>query len=86
MFNVFFFFIPKTHFYNMQSIFNLDTISNEKNKDYNKKWSNRMLIIGPSGSGKTNPLFNLIKEQDSDDLTNKIYLYAKDFVNHNISF
>ena len=38
-----------------------------------------MLIIGSSGSGKTNALLNLIKEQDSDNLIDKIYLYAKDF-------
>ena len=37
-----------------------------------------MLIIGGSGSGKTNALLNLIKEQDSDNLIDKIYLYAKD--------
>ena len=37
-----------------------------------------MLIIGGSGPGKTNALFNLIKEQDSDNLIEKIYLYAKD--------
>ena len=37
-----------------------------------------MLIIGNSGSGKTNALLNLIKEQDTDNLTDKIYLYAKD--------
>ena len=33
-----------------------------------------MLIIGGSGSGKTNALFNLIKEQDDDDLIDKIYI------------
>ena len=38
-----------------------------------------MLILGSSGSGKTNALLNLIKEQDSDNLIDKIYLYAKDF-------
>ena len=38
----------------------------------------RMLLIGGSGSGKTNALLNLIKEQDSDSPTDKIYLYAKD--------
>ena len=38
----------------------------------------RMLIIGGSGSGKTNALLNLIKEQDSDNHIDKIYLYAKD--------
>ena len=37
-----------------------------------------MLIIGGSGSGKTYALLNLIKEQDSDNLIDKIYLYAKD--------
>ena len=37
-----------------------------------------MLIIGSSGSGKTNALLNLIKQQDSDNLIEKIYLYAKD--------
>ena len=37
-----------------------------------------MLIIGGSGSGKTNALLNLIKEQDSENLTDKIYLHAKD--------
>ena len=38
----------------------------------------KMLIIGPSRSGKTNALLNLIKEQDNDDLIDKICLYAKD--------
>ena len=37
-----------------------------------------MLIIGGSASGKTNALLNLIKENDSDNLIDKIYLYAKD--------
>ena len=36
------------------------------------------MIIGGSGSGKTNTLLNLIKEQDSHDVIDKIYLYAKD--------
>ena len=35
-----------------------------------------MLIIGPSGSGKTNAPLNLI-QQDNNNLTDKIYLYAK---------
>ena len=39
-----------------------------------------------SGSGKTNELLNLIKKQDSDNLIDKIYLYAKDLMNQNISF
>ena len=37
-----------------------------------------MLIIGGSGSGKTKAFLNLIKEQDSDNLIDNIYLYAKD--------
>ena len=37
----------------------------------------KMLIIGGSGSGKTSALLNLIKAQDSDNLIDKIYLYAK---------
>ena len=37
-----------------------------------------MLIIGASGSRKTNELLNLIKEQDSKNLIDKIYLCAKD--------
>ena len=37
-----------------------------------------MLIIGGSGSEKTNALLNLIKEQDNDNLIDKIYFYAKD--------
>ena len=60
---------------------NLDSITNENNKERNDKWPyipdhlHRILIIGGSGSGKTNALLNLIKEQDDID---KIYLYAKD--------
>ena len=60
---------------------NLDSITNETNKEHNEKWpyipdhSYRILIFGGSGSGKTIALLNLIKEQDDID---KIYLYAKD--------
>ena len=59
---------------------NLDSITNENNKEHNKKWScipdhsYRILIIGGSGSRKTNALLNLIKEEDDID---KIYLYRK---------
>ena len=59
---------------------NLDSITNENNRDHNKKWPYipdhlyRILVDG-SGSGKTNTLLNVIKEQDDID---KIYLYAKD--------
>ena len=37
-----------------------------------------MLIIGGSGSGTTNALTNLIKEQESDNLIDNIYLDDKD--------
>ena len=59
-------------------MFNLDAITNKNNKDDNKKWPYRMLIIGPSGSGKTNALPNLIQKQDNDMPIDRIYLYAKD--------
>ena len=55
-------------------MFNLDTFTS---KSDGKNWPYRMLIIGPSGSGKTNALLNLI-QQDSGNLIDKIYLYAKD--------
>ena len=66
------------------NFFNVDDITNEHNKEHNEKWPYipdhpyRMLVIQDSGSWKTNALFNLIKEQDSDNLINKIYLYFKD--------
>ena len=62
-------------------IVNLDSITNDHNKEHNEKWPftpdhpYKSLIIGGCGSGKTNALLNLIKEQDDID---KIYLYAKD--------
>ena len=62
-------------------MFNLGDITNENNREHNKKWPFipdhpcRILIIGGSGSGKTNALLNLIKEQDDID---KIYFYPKD--------
>ena len=37
-----------------------------------------MLIVGGSGSVKTNSLLNLIKQQESDKLIDKIYSYARD--------
>ena len=58
-------------------MFNLDAITNKNNKDDDKKWPYRILIIGPFGSGKTNALLNLIQKQDNDSLIDKIYLYAK---------
>ena len=59
-------------------MFNLDAITNKNNKDDDKKWSYRMLIIEPSGSGKTNALLNLIQKQDNGSLIDETYLYAKD--------
>ena len=59
---------------------NLDSVTNENNKEHNEKWlyipdhPYRILIIGRSGSGKTNALHNLKKKQDDID---KIYLYTK---------
>ena len=54
-------------------MFNLDAITNKNNKDDDKKFSYRMLIIGPYGSGKTNALLNLI-QQDNSNLIDKICL------------
>ena len=54
---------------------NIDSITNENNKEYKEKWPYipdhpyRILIIGVSGSGKTNALLNLIKKQDDIDKT-----------------
>ena len=65
-------------------MFNLDDTTNENNEDHNKKWPHtpdhpyRMSIIGGSGSGKTNALLNLIKKEDSGNLIDKIFLYARD--------
>ena len=55
---------------------NLDKIINNKNED--KDWPFRMLIIGPSGSGKTNTLLHLINNLNKTTPIDKIYLYAKD--------
>ena len=60
---------------------NLDSFTNENNKEHNEKLSYipdhpyRFLIIGGSGSGKTNTLLNVINEKHDID---KIYLYARD--------
>ena len=61
---------------------NLDSITNENNKEHNKKWPYildhpyRILIIGGSGSGKTKALINLTNEQNEID---EIYLESKRF-------
>ena len=60
---------------------NLDSITNENNKEHNQKWPYipdhpyRILIIDYSGSRKRKALLNLIKEQNDID---KIYLYTKE--------
>ena len=59
-------------------MFNLDAITNKNNKDDDKNWPYRMLIVGPSGSGKTNALLTLIPKQHNNNPINKIYLYAED--------
>ena len=65
-------------------MFNLDNITNENNREHNKKWPfipdhpYRIFIIGGSESGKTNVLLNLMKKQVCDSFIGKIYLYAKD--------
>ena len=59
---------------------NLDSITNENNKNQNEKWPYipdhlcKILIIGGSGLGNTNTLLNLINEQH--DIA-KIYLYEE---------
>ena len=52
---------------------NLDSITNENNKERNKKWPfisdhpYRILITGAYGLRKTKALLNLIKKQDDID-------------------
>ena len=59
-------------------MFKLDAITSKNNKDDDKNWPFRMLIIGPCGSGKTNALLNLIRKQNNNNPIDKIHLYAKD--------
>ena len=64
---------------------NVDSITNKNNKEHNEKWPYipdylyGIIILGGSGLGKTNIFPNLIKEQDYQDVIDKIYLYARDF-------
>ena len=73
-------------------MFNLDNITNENNKEQNKKWPfisdhpYRIFLIGGSESGKTNVLLNLMKEQVCDSFIGKIYLYAKDLSERKYEF
>ena len=48
-------------------MFNLDNIVNKNNKNNDKNWPFRMLIIGPSGSGKTNALLHLIQKLNNSN-------------------
>ena len=85
-------FLLNCHSNTSQNMFNLDDITNEHNIEHNKKWPYipdypyRILIIGGSGSRKTNALLNLITEQDSDNLIDKIYLYKKDLIEPKYEF
>ena len=60
---------------------NLDSTTNENNKEHNEKWPfipdhpHSSLITGGSESGKTNALLNLVKEKYDID---KIYFYAEE--------
>ena len=63
---------------------NLDKIVNNKNED--KHWPFRMLVIGPSGSGKTNTLLHLINDLNKTTSVDKIYLYAKDLAEPKYEF
>ena len=60
-------------------MFNLDAITNKNDKNHDKSWQFRMLIIRPPESGKPNALLNLVQRQNNNNLIDKIYLYAKDF-------
>ena len=68
-------------------MFNLDAIRNKNNKDDDKKWSYRMLIIGPSGSGKNDALLNVIQiNKIMIILLARFICTLKTKVNQNINF
>ena len=54
-------------------MFNLEDVTKKYD---NKDWPYRKLIVGPSGSGKANCSLNSI--QKDNNISDKIYLYAKD--------
>ena len=54
-------------------MFHFDASTNKNNKDDDKKWLYKMLIIGHSGSGKTNELVNLKQKQDNGSLIDNLY-------------
>ena len=54
---------------------NLDNIVNKNNKNNDKDWPFRMLIIGPSGSRKTNTLLHLIQKLNNTKLIDKIIVF-----------
>ena len=62
----------------MEKIINSHEIVNKNNKNNDRNWPFRMLIIGPSGSSKTNALLHLIQNLNDTNPIDKIYLYAKD--------
>ena len=57
----------------------LDSITNENNKEHNGKWpfipDHTEFWSGGSGSARPNALLNLVKKQDDID---EMYLHAKD--------
>ena len=52
-------------------MFNLDGITNKNNKDDDKNWPYKMLVVGHA-------LLNLMQKQNKDNSIEKIYLHAKD--------
>ena len=59
-------------------MFNLGNIVNKNNKNNEKEWPFRKLIIGSSGSGKTNALLHLLQNLNDTNPIDKTYLYAKE--------
>ena len=58
-------------------MFNLDAFTNKNNKDDDKNWPYRILIIGPSGSKETNALLNLIQKRNNESRIDNIFLHPK---------